>query len=98
MFFLQDGFKIFLTVTETSDSLFLDIDTDLLVYLSITYNTQITVNNWYRKNIYIYIYFSPSKADHNSELTNPIPLYPPLGNSNPIQYSCLENLMDWGAW
>ena len=45
MFFLQDGFKIFLTVTETSDSLFLDIDTDLLVYLSITYNTEITINN-----------------------------------------------------
>ena len=45
MFFLQDGFKIFLTVTETSNSLFLDIATDLLIYLSITYSTQITINN-----------------------------------------------------
>ena len=20
------------------------------------------------------------------------------GNGDPLQYSCLENLMDWGAW
>ena len=23
---------------------------------------------------------------------------PGVGNSNPLQYSCLENLMDGGAW
>ena len=24
--------------------------------------------------------------------------FPPLGNSNPLLYSCLENSMDRGAW
>ena len=24
--------------------------------------------------------------------------YPGLGNGNPLQYSCLENFMDRGAW
>ena len=24
--------------------------------------------------------------------------FPGGGHSNPLQYSCLENLMDWGAW
>ena len=79
MFFLWDGFKIFLTVTETSNFLFLDITTDLFILLSITYNTQITINTDIGR-IYIYI-FLPSKADHNSELTNAIPLYPPLAES-----------------
>ena len=25
-------------------------------------------------------------------------IYPGVGNGNPFQYSCLENLMDRGAW
>ena len=28
----------------------------------------------------------------------PVPLYLCLGNGNPLQYSCLENPMDRGAW
>ena len=24
--------------------------------------------------------------------------FPGVGNSNPLQYSCLENSLDWGAW
>ena len=27
-----------------------------------------------------------------------VPFYLPCGNGNPLQYSCLENLMDGGAW
>ena len=38
---------------------------------------------------------------HNEEDPGSIPgsgRYPGEGNGNPLQYSCLENSMDGGAW
>ena len=33
-----------------------------------------------------------------SELNSPIPVHFGEGNGTPLQYSCLENPMDGGAW
>ena len=41
------------------------------------------------------------ESSHNAEAVGLIPglgRYPGEGNGNPLQYSCLENSMDRGAW
>ena len=43
---------------------------------------------------------SPTNAEDTGEMGS-IPRlgrYPGVGNDNPLQYSCLENFMDRGAW
>ena len=43
---------------------------------------------------------SPTNAEDTGEMGS-IPRlgrYPGVGNDNPLQYSCLENSMDRGAW
>ena len=54
----------------------------------------------------IYIYGFPGSPDDNESAFNVADLgsipglgrYPGEGNSYPLQYSCLENFMDRGAW
>ena len=51
--------------------------------------------------IYIYIYINPSANARDSRNAGSIPgskRSPGVGNGNPLQYSCLENSMDRGAW
>ena len=63
-----------------------------------------------KKNIYIYIYIyilglpggsdgKPSACNVGDPASIPeLGRSPEEGNGNPLQYSCLENPMDRGAW
>ena len=40
----------------------------------------------------------PEEKDHSSQITSFPRLRHGEGNGNPLQYSCLENPMEGGAW
>ena len=37
-------------------------------------------------------------AEHEMQVDSWVNIFPGEGNGNPLQYSCLENPMDRGAW
>ena len=52
----------------------------------------------YKKNLSVSISIQVKFIHINSFLLLIINLIPGEGNGNPLQYSCLENPMDRGAW
>ena len=63
-------------------------------------------NTWRKKVLYRYIPSDPvgEESTCNAGGTGDVGLitglgrFPGRGNGNPLQCSCLENCMDWGAW
>ena len=51
-----------------------------------------------KKYIYIEKNYPPPLSQYIPHFTQPYLLYFGEGNGNPLQYSCLENPMDGGAW
>ena len=75
-----------------------------IVYLEISHDNIIIIgySSWFDDVLYLYPGGSDSKASAWSAgdpgSTPGLGRSPGEGNGNPLQYSCLENSMDWGAW
>ena len=61
---------------------------------------EISYQQWWASQVALVVKNMPAKAGHVREMGLILELgrSPGGGNGNPIQYSCLENPMERGAW
>ena len=82
-------------LSPTTPSSFLELETNLPNQQELEITKTELIPSW------VYIYISPIESACNAGEPGSIPgsgRSPGEGNGNPLQYSCLENPMDRGAW